>query len=228
MERVASGPGGLFYGVYPALVISVTDPDQLGRVQVRLPWSPDVGNSSYEGWARIATLMGGNNRGTWFIPDVNDEVLIAFEAGHPRRPYVVGALWNGQDKPPEDMDGSGNNYLKTILSRQGIRITLDDTEGAVKLRLETPNSQSIVLSDADNSITVENNSGNSIILGTSGIMITAASQIKIQASSSVEIEASSVTVKSAFSEFSGVVKCSTLIANSVVGTSYTPGAGNIW
>jgi uncharacterized protein involved in type VI secretion and phage assembly len=227
LERASTGPGGLFYGVYPALVTDVVDPDNQGRVRVRLPWSPDPGSSSYELWARLATMMGGNNRGTWFIPDKNDEVLVAFEGGNPRRPYVVGALWNGQDSPPESMDGAGNNYLKTILSRQGVRITLDDTDGAVKLRLETPGGQSIVLSDADNSIEADDSNGNSIRMDASGITITASAQVTVQAST-VEVDAGMVTVNSGFSQFSGVIQCSTLITNSVVSASYTPGAGNIW
>ncbi len=220
LERAATGPGGLFYGVYPAVVTDVVDPNNQGRVKVRLPWSPDPGNSSYEAWARIATMMAGNNRGTWFIPDKNDEVLVAFEGGNPRRPYVIGALWNGQDAPPEQMDGAGDNNLKTILSRQGVRITLDDTDGAVKLRLETPGGQSIVLSDADNSIVAEDSNGNTIKMDAQGITLTA--------SGTLEIDASMVTVNSGMSQFSGVVQCSTLITNSVVSASYTPGAGNIW
>jgi uncharacterized protein involved in type VI secretion and phage assembly len=171
-------------------------------------------------------MMGGNNRGSWFIPDKDDEVLVAFEGGNPRRPYVVGALWNGKDDPPERMDGSGNNYLKTILSRQGIRITMDDTDGAVKLRLETPGGQSIVLSDADNSIVAEDSNGNSIKMEAQGITITAASQVKVQAST-VEVDAGMVTVNAAMSQFSGVVQCSTLITTTVISGTYMPGVGNL-
>jgi uncharacterized protein involved in type VI secretion and phage assembly len=227
MERAAMGPGGLFYGVYPARVTDIVDPDQQGRVKVRLPWSPDAGDSSYEMWARLATMMAGNNRGTFFIPDVDDEVLVAFEGGNPRRPYVVGALWNGQDSPPEQMDGAGNNFLKTILSRQGVRITLDDTDGATKLRLETPMGQSIVLSDEDMSIVAQDATGNSIKMAPEGITITAVSQVEIQAST-VQVDAGMVTVNSGFSQFSGVVQCSALITDAVIGTTYTPGVGNIW
>jgi uncharacterized protein involved in type VI secretion and phage assembly len=227
MERTAMGPGGLFYGVYPARVTDIVDPDQQGRVKVRLPWSPDPADGSYEAWARLATMMAGNDRGTFFIPDVDDEVLVAFEAGNPRRPYVVGALWNGQDSPPEQMDGAGENNLKTILSRQGVRITMDDTDGATKLRLETPMGQSIVLDDGQLSIEAQDATGNSIKMAPDGITITAVSQVEIQAST-VQVDAASVTVNAAFSEFSGVVQCSALIADAVVGTSYTPGVGNIW
>jgi uncharacterized protein involved in type VI secretion and phage assembly len=224
-ERVSTGPGGLFYGVYPALVVDLQDPDSQGRVKVRLPWSPDSGSASYEVWARLAVLMAGNNRGTWFIPDVNDEVLVCFEAGNPRRPYVVGALWNGSDAPPESMDADNN--LKTILSRQGIRMTMDDTIGAVKLRLETPGGHSIVLDDGQLSITVEDMSGNSMTMQPSGITITAAAQVKVNAAT-VEVSAGMVTVNAAMSRFSGIVQCDVLITNSVISASYTPGAGNIW
>src|SRR5512139_2485392 len=100
-SRLAAGLGGRWYGVFPALVTDIRDPDGQGRVKITLPWSPDSDGGRYEAWARVATLMGGSRRGSWFIPDVNDEVLAAFEAGDPRRPYVVGGLWNGQDNPPE-------------------------------------------------------------------------------------------------------------------------------
>src|SRR5437764_7044483 len=126
--RVADGLGGRWYGVYPAIVKEITDPDGQGRVKVTLPWSPDTGSANYEAWARLATLMGGGKRGSWFIPDVDDEVLVLFEAGDPRRPYVVGALWNGHDKPPESMDGGGKNYKKVLKSRNGVTVTLDDND----------------------------------------------------------------------------------------------------
>jgi len=125
--RLPIGLGGHWYGVHPALVTDIKDPDGQGRVRISLPWSADTKGDRYEAWARMATLMGGNNRGSWFIPDVNDEVLIAFEAGDPRRPYVIGGLWNGRDKAPESMDGGGRNLRKVVRSRNGVRITLDDS-----------------------------------------------------------------------------------------------------
>lgn len=225
LERAAGGPGGLFYGVYPALVVDVQDPDSQGRVRIRLPWSPDPQESAYEVWARLATTMAGNNRGTWFIPDVDDEVLVVFEAGNPRRPYVIGALWNGSDAPPETMDS--NNNLKTILSRAGIRITMDDSDGAVKLTLATPGNNRVVLDDGQMTITVSDSAGNSIKLESAGITVTAAAKVTVNAAT-MEISAGMVTVNAGMSKFSGVVQCDTLISNAVVSASYTPGAGNVW
>ncbi len=216
-------PSARYFGVYPALVTDVQDPDNQGRVRVRLPWLPS--GSGYELWARFATLMAGNNRGTWFIPDVNDEVLVAFEAGDPARPIVIGALWNGQDAPPETMDADNN--VKTILSREGVRITLDDTTGAVKLRLETPGGHKVVLDDGALSVTVQDSNGNSVKLETGGITVTASAKVTVNAST-VEVNAGMVTVNAGMSKFSGVVQCDTLISNAVISASYTPGAGNVW
>lgn len=225
--RVPTGLGGRWYGVYPALVSDIKDPDGQGRVKITLPWSPDTGSAQYEVWARLATLMGGNNRGSWFIPDVNDEVLVVFEGGDPRRPYVIGGLWNGSDTPPESMDGAGNNYLKVLCSRNGVKITLDDQDGQEKFIVETPGGNKITLKDGPGSVQIEDSNGNSVKLETSGVTITASAKVTINASTA-EISAGMVTVNAGMSKFSGVVQCDTLISNSVVSASYTPGAGNIW
>src|SRR5262249_54853035 len=127
--RAARGYGGLFYGVDTPPGPGITRPPGQGRVRIRLPWSPDASGKSYEAWARLATFMAGNNRGGWFIPDVQDEVLVAFEAGDTRHPYVLGGLWNGSDTPPESMDGAGKNNKKTLRSRNAVVVTLDDADG---------------------------------------------------------------------------------------------------
>jgi uncharacterized protein involved in type VI secretion and phage assembly len=225
--RLSTGLGGRWYGVYPALVSDITDPDGQGRVKVTLPWSPDTGSGRYEAWARIATLMGGPNRGSWFIPDVNDEVLLVFEGGDPRRPYVIGGLWNGRDSPPESMDGAGKNFLKVLRSRNGVKITLDDTDGQETLVLETPGGQRVALKDGPGSVEVIDSNGNSVKLETSGITVTAAAKVTVNASQ-VAISAGIVTVDAGMSKFSGVVQADTVISNSVISASYTPGAGNIW
>ena len=226
-SRVPTGLGGRWYGVFPASVTDIKDPDGIGRVKVTLPWSPDTGSGRYDVWARLATLMGGNNRGSWFIPDVNDEVLVCFEGGDPRRPYVLGGLWNGQDSPPESMDGGGNNYKKVLRSRNGVKATMDDQDGQEKLILETPGGQKITLKDGPGAIEIVDSNGNSIKLETSGITITSSAKVTVNASL-VEVSASMVTVNSGMSRFSGVVQCDTLISNTVISATYTPGAGNIW
>jgi uncharacterized protein involved in type VI secretion and phage assembly len=225
--RLPSGLGGRWYGAFPALVTDIDDPEGQGRVKIALPWSADTAGGRYETWARLATFMAGNNRGSWFIPDVDDEVLIVFEGGDPRRPYVIGSLWNGSDSPPETMDGAGKNYKKVLRSRNGVKITLDDNDGREQLILETPGGQKLTMKDGPGAVEIVDSNGNSIKLESSGITITASAKVTINASQ-VAVSAGMVTVDSGMSKFSGVVQCDTLISNSVISASYTPGAGNIW
>ncbi|MCR6650138.1 MAG: hypothetical protein NVV73_00955 [Cellvibrionaceae bacterium] len=103
----------------------------------------------------------------------------------------------------------------------------NDQDGQESLTLETPGGQSLELKDGPGGITVEDSNGNSIKLGPSGITVTASAQVKVEASV-VTVSASVISVDCPFSTFSGVVKADTVITNSVISSSYTPGAGNIW
>jgi uncharacterized protein involved in type VI secretion and phage assembly len=224
--RTASGWGGHWYGVAPAEVSAINDPDGQGRIKVKLPWSPDAGGSGYEAWARMATLFAGSDRGSWFLPEVGDEVLVAFEQGDPRRPYILGGLWNGKDKPPASLSGSAN-HLKVIKSRRGVTVTLDDRDGQERLKLETPGGQSITLKDGPGSIEISDSNGNTMKFEAAGITITAAAKLTINAPQ-MSVSSGMVKVDAGMSKFSGVVQADTVISNSVVSASYTPGAGNIW
>jgi phage baseplate assembly protein V len=212
-------------GVYPAIVVDNVDPANSGRVKVRLPQVLVAGEGRHEVWARIATLMAGANRGTWVIPDVGDEVVVAFEQGNLDHPYVLGGLWNRDNPPPETMDVSNNKKL--VRSRNGVQITLDDQSGRESIIIETPGGQKLTLEDGPGAVVLTDSNGNSVELRTNGITVNAASRVILNASA-VEVNAGVVSVSAAISKFSGVVQCDTLISNSVVSQSYTPGAGNIW
>lgn len=216
------------YGVYPALVTDVQDPDNQGRVQVKLPFVEESDGGSALAWARLATMMAGADRGTWFIPEVDDEVLVAFTAGDPRRPVVIGALWNGVDAPPETMDSANN--VRSVTSRSGHKLTFDDTAGAEKVELKTNGGHTFTLDDAaGGTVTLTHSNGATIKIDAAGnIEITANVKVKINAPAGLDVTAAMVTVNAAMSSFSGVVKADTVITNSVVSASYTPGAGNIW
>jgi uncharacterized protein involved in type VI secretion and phage assembly len=152
---------------------------------------------------------------------------VAFEGGRTHSPYVIGGLWNAKDAPPESMDGAGQNNIKTIRSRNGVRLSMDDSNGQEKLELETPGKQRIVLKDGGAEITISDASRNEVRLDSGGVTIVAAAKLRIQAST-IEMSAGMVKVDAGISKFSGVVKSDTDVSNAVVGTSYTPGAGNIW
>jgi uncharacterized protein involved in type VI secretion and phage assembly len=227
-DTIETGQNTRWYGAYPALVIDIVDPEDLGRVKVTLPWAKDAEGARYEAWARLATLMGGSNRGTWFIPDVDDEVLVMFEGGIPELPFVIGGLWNGPDSPPTQMDSGGENNTKIIRSRNGVQITLDDSNGQEKLVLETPGGQSVTLQDGPGVIVVEDSNGNSIKLETSGITIDASGTTITLGPSGVNITAARLNVDAGMSTFSGLVRTPVIQADTVIGATYTPGAGNIW
>jgi uncharacterized protein involved in type VI secretion and phage assembly len=140
-----------FYGVIVGVVTNNQDPDGLGRVKVKFPWLSEEHESH---WARLLTPMAGNERGLYCLPEVNDEVLVAFEHGQVEFPYVLGALWNGQDKPPEQND-DGQNNKRTLKSRSGHLITLDDTQGEEQIIIRDKTEKNeIVIASKDNTMTI--------------------------------------------------------------------------
>jgi uncharacterized protein involved in type VI secretion and phage assembly len=213
-------------GVHLALVTDLNDPSGASRVKVKLTAIADAAQQDGELWARVCTLFAGNNRGAFWMPDVGDEVLVAFVMGDARQPIVLGGLWNGSSTAPERLDA--NNNLKVVRSRNGNRIVLDDTSGQERVVIETPGGNRITLADAAGDLVrFEDSAGNSATFGAGGVKITAPAEVKIEAAT-VKVTAGMVTVESGMSRFTGVVQCDTLITNAVVSASYTPGAGNIW
>jgi len=218
---------GLFLGAQLAVVEDLNDPDNRLRVKIRLLASDGVADHDGPVWARVACPFAGDNRGTFFIPEVGDEVLIAFVQGDPRFPIVLGGLWNGATQTPAAISG-GKNYLKVIRSKNGVKITLDDHDGQEQLIVETPGGQKITLKDGPSAITIEDSNSNSLKFESSGVTLTAASKLTINAPT-LNISSSTVSIDSASTTINGATTCSmSLTSPSVVGSTYTPGAGNIW
>ena len=142
-------PTGRVYGVVVGVVTNLEDPDGLGRIKVRYPWLLEDSESP---WARVVSFMAGGDRGGVFRPEVDDEVLVAFEHGDVRFPYVLGALWNGQDSMPSERGADADNNVRLIKSRSGHQVVLDDTPGSEK-------------------VTVSDQSGNSVEMSSSGVVI---------------------------------------------------------
>jgi uncharacterized protein involved in type VI secretion and phage assembly len=220
-------PTGLF-GAQLALVVSVSDPNHLGRVQLRLVNFDGVTDQDAPVWARVAVPFAGDNRGAFLLPDVGDEVLVEFVNGDPRFPIVVGGLWNGAQSPPEQLGGDRVDRW-TIVGKAGTRIAIvEESSGQATISLTTPQGQqSLTIKEtAGGEIKLEA-AGSTITMDTTGVTITTGAKVTVQAST-VDVSAGMVTVNAAMSSFSGVVKCDTLITNTVVSTTYTPGAGNVW
>lgn len=173
------------YGVAMAIVTNNQDPDKMGRVRVKLPWLSDDHESW---WARVASPMAGAGRGLFYLPEVDDEVLVAFEHGDVRFPYVLGGLWNGKDAPPET-NSDGKNNIRVIHSRSGHLIRLDDTDGDEKIELiDKTGNNSLTIKSSDNSFAITCN-GKLTLNAAQGIEITSDADIKIQASTTMDAEA---------------------------------------
>jgi len=227
MKMVELGaPRWWLYGAHIGTVISVVDPDSRSRVQVQIMGGDADGGALL--WARVAVPFAGDNRGAFLIPDVGDEVLVVFIGGDPRFPVVAGALWNGQTSVPESIGGNRIDRW-TLTGKNGTRIAIvESASGQEKVELETPNGVKATLTDASGgSITLDTGAGTTITADTSGVGINTSSTVSVQASSA-SVSAGTVSVDSAMTTFSGAVQCQTLIATSVVSSSYTPGAGNVW
>src|SRR6185295_11928909 len=125
MSEDLRASNGRINGVVVGVVTNNQDPDGMGRVKVKFPWLSDQDESH---WARVAAPMAGKERGFYFLPEVEDEVLVAFEHGDARFPYVLGALWNGKEGPPAKND-DGKNNIRVIKSRSGHIIRLTDEDG---------------------------------------------------------------------------------------------------
>lgn len=131
---------GKINGVVTGQVVSRDDPDQQGRVQVSLPY---LGGQNQSSWAPVATMMSGGNRGSWFMPEVGDEVLVAFNQDDVAHPYIIGFLWNGQDAPP---DPDPQNRM--ILTPGGHTLRFQDADGSKKVILQSSTGQTVTLDDS--------------------------------------------------------------------------------
>jgi len=171
-------------GVAVAVVTNNKDPDKLCRVKVRYPWH-DEATKSY--WARLAMPMAGNDRGLVLIPEVGDEVVVGFERGDLRFPYVLGALWNGNAKPPV-ANSNGKNDHRILKSRKGHKLIFDDgPRGAVEV--VHVDGRRVVLDD--NGIRIEDAAGNQVRIES------ASGMISIQANGALTIKAATISIEAA-------------------------------
>lgn len=181
---------GQVHGVVIGLVTNNQDPEGMGRVKVSFPW---LSSSDESNWARVAVPMAGNNRGTYFLPEVGDEVLVAFGHGDVRLPVILGALWNGVDVPPRS-NSDGKNTERVIRSRAGHELVFnDDSQNGGHVQITTNAGHQFILDDTSGSenITIKDKTGNNTIVIDSvqnAISITAQMKLTLQAQT-IEIDA---------------------------------------
>jgi uncharacterized protein involved in type VI secretion and phage assembly len=156
-----------FPGVVTGLVRSVSDPLNLGRVQLKLPFIDD---SDFSPWARVAAPMAGQFSGHYFIPSVDDEVLVAFEHGDLRAPYVLGALWTVRSQPPLM---SPSDEKRAIRTPGGSQIVFEDRPAAITIQTAPTPTQSLP------GTVSPTGSNHSMALTSSGIELASNKEIKL-------------------------------------------------
>ena len=186
-------------GIVLGVVTNNQDKEGLGRVKVKFPWLNDGDESR---WARVATLMAGKEMGTFFLPDVGDEVVVGFDHGDMNHPYVLGSLWSSTDKPPVAND-DGKNNVRLLRSRSGHEIRFEDnvTEKKELIEICTKSGHKIQLDDTDGQekINIIDKTGNnSIEIDSVQNVISISSQVKLSINAKIiELEASgSLSIKS--------------------------------
>jgi uncharacterized protein involved in type VI secretion and phage assembly len=144
-------PAGAVIGI----VTDNQDPEGWGRVKVKYPWlSPDHASD----WARLVSVGGGATRGLEFVPEIDDEVLVVFERGDVRFPYVLGGLWNGVDAPPQksgDVVSGGKVQKRIVRSRSGHEVVFDDSDGGGGITVADKNGNTIKLDAASNALSMK-------------------------------------------------------------------------
>lgn len=143
-------------GVVIGLVQDLNDPERQGRIQLQFPWLSEAHRSA---WAPVAAPMAGKKRGVFYMPELGDEVLVAFEHGDFDHPFIVGFLWNGVDTPPET-----TNKNRIIKTPGGHQLRFEDTDGAKKVILKSNGGHQVEIDDTAETITIQTQSGNQSIV----------------------------------------------------------------
>lgn len=216
---VADGGEQNYFGVYPAIVTDLVDPDSLGRIEVKFPWLGGDGDSRVRAWATLLSPYADNEQGIQTLPEVDSQVVVAFEAGNLRRPYIVGSCWNGREALPQAAEAANN--IRVWKTRSNSVLEFDDTDGAAKITLQMASGHKLVLDDSASTVTLSHADGHVITF-------TAAGVVEITGNASVDIKAPVLNVRAPVANFDGIVNCTTLVAKTLVTSpTYTPGVGNL-
>jgi uncharacterized protein involved in type VI secretion and phage assembly len=190
-EQLGSpAPVDRFPSVVTGIVTNAEDPKGWGRVKLKVPWMSDEAESD---WARVSGPGAGPESGMCLIPEVGDEVVVAFEHGDFSRPFVLGGLWNGQADLPPETAGAGSDekpLVRTWRSRTGHRMTMyDDSKN--KIEIETAGGHNVSIDDAGKKLTITTGGGLSVTMDDNGSKITIESgnEVEITSTGNMKIEA---------------------------------------
>lgn len=186
--------GQLWGGIVPAVVTNNNDSEKnMARVKVKFPWLDDALESN---WARVLSPSAGASRGILWMPEVNDEVLVAFEHGNFDYPYVVGAVWNGTDAMPETTSTvvkNGKVEVRELKSRLGHVVKMTDSDSAKTIEIiGSDQNTSIKFDETSKKITI-NSKGDLDITSTGNMKIQAQGNLDLKATGNVKIEGAQVS-----------------------------------
>jgi uncharacterized protein involved in type VI secretion and phage assembly len=228
-----AGPSVAQAPIELAEVVAVSDPEGLGRVEVRFlsrgPVADDAANPEGHdatAWALVAVPFAGDDHGAFLIPDVGARVVVGSLNGDPRYPIVLGSVWDGSMAIPDAFGGSGEEVDRwSFTGKAGTRIALVEENGRSKIELRTANGSRVVIDDGGSAITLSGG-GNTITMDGNGIKLDSHT-VEVSAAQ-FKVTAAMGTFDVALADFSAFVMCELLQTNTVISTTYTPGAGNMW
>jgi phage baseplate assembly protein V len=189
-------------GVVVATVSNIDDPENLGRIKVKLPW---MGENHETDWAHVAVPMAGGNSGFFFLPSVDDEVIVAFDRGDINHPFILGSIWNKKAKPPGTSDDAKKNIFR-LRTKEGNEILFDDQSSQAnrKLEIRTGSGHCIILGsekieikdkNGENSVCIDSQ-GQSVQIESGNKISIKAPVIEMEATGSMKIKSNTLNVES--------------------------------
>jgi uncharacterized protein involved in type VI secretion and phage assembly len=181
-----------FTGTYPAIVTNLKDKEKLGRVKLKFPWLDETYES---GWARVAQTGAGSGEGVLWYPEVGDEVLVGFIGGDPRRPTVIGGMFNGKDKPPfaDHISKNGEVEIRGMKSKSGHVVSFHDKKGEERIEINSNDSSCIIhLKAKDKQIIVESKGDVTVKAGKNAI-VEAGADATVKAGKNLSLESGANT-----------------------------------
>lgn len=208
-----------------AEVTSVRDPENQSRIEVKLLTQTGFTDQNATVWAHVAVPFAADRNGAFLIPDVGSQVVVGFLDSDPRYPVVLGAIWHGGAQAPETIGDTVDRWSFT--GKAGTRIAIEEkSSGQPTIKLSTPGGVKATLTDMGSTLTCTA-AGSTITLSPSGVKIETGGIVEVKGCM-MTVSAGMVTVDAGLSSFSGVLMCDTLISSTVIASTYTPGAGNVW
>jgi hypothetical protein len=192
-----TGQSNSMHGLQIGIVTDIVDPQNACRVRVRIPSISDAGEGV---WARLSSFQAGNERGAFFIPEVGDEVILGCINNNPDSPVVLGKLYSGFNPAPFPVEEENN--IQGIVTRQNLRIVMNDDDRSVEISTDSGNK--LLISEAKKGFELEDENGNKIIMNNNGITLESIKDINLSAQGNINVEGLQVSMKAdAIMEMSG-------------------------